>query len=98
MATHEGDWELVVDASKIRFGSSYPIAAFGIHTWFAHTAGDGFLERLRELVLSQNCMIGEIGLDRMEKRLLLSSFEKQVKNLFFPCDKCHLGAAAKCFR
>jgi len=62
-ATREADWAAVANLADAESGLVVP--AFGIHPWHAHTAGPGWLERLRELLEKHpQASIGECGLDR----------------------------------
>ena len=61
-ATREADWEAVENLALTNGDFISP--AFGIHPWQAHTATDGWQNRL-ELLLEKNprASIGECGLD-----------------------------------
>ncbi len=62
-ATREDDWENV---SKLAVDyADFVIPAYGIHPWHAHTASDGWQDRLRKLLKENpHASIGECGLDR----------------------------------
>lgn len=62
-ATRESDWDAV---EKLALAEpDLVVPAFGIHPWHAHTAGDGWQDRLRELLESHpQASIGECGLDQ----------------------------------
>jgi len=60
-ATHEGDWQTVVDlANRHPRIKSY----LGVHPWFADTVTAGWLQRLA-LLLRDGSGIGEVGLDHL---------------------------------
>ncbi len=60
-ATHEGDW-----AQVRALAAACPdlIPCFGLHPWFVGERREGWLERLRTLLLEVPSAVGEIGLDR----------------------------------
>lgn len=60
--TNEGDWGTVLQAcSQARRG----VPAFGLHPWYAHNAVEGWVDRLRDLLLQHPCaLVGEVGLDK----------------------------------
>jgi TatD DNase family protein len=61
-ATGEADWEAVEKLANDHPGFISP--AFGIHPWQAHTASDGWQQRLRSLLEKYpRASIGECGLD-----------------------------------
>ena len=62
-ATREADWESV---EKLALAEpDFVLPAFGIHPWYAHTAGDGWQDRLRKLLEKHpHSSIGECGLDQ----------------------------------
>jgi TatD DNase family protein len=61
-STREDDWPAVAALAQTRPEMVTP--AYGIHPWHAHTAGDGWVERLGELLASQPlALLGECGLD-----------------------------------
>lgn len=61
-ATRQSDWPAVEKLAAAEPDFISP--AFGIHPWHAHTAGDGWLEKLRTLLLKHpRASIGECGLD-----------------------------------
>ena len=62
-ATREGDWQAVADLADAHPDLVLP--AFGIHPWQAHTATDGWQERLAAMLKKYpRASIGECGLDR----------------------------------
>lgn len=62
-ATSENDWDAVADLAKTHPDFVRP--AFGIHPWHAHTATDGWLDRLGKLLEKfPQASLGECGLDR----------------------------------
>ncbi len=62
-ATREADWPAVETLAND--DPDFVIPAFGIHPWHAHTATDGWQERLRNLLEKHpGSSIGECGLDR----------------------------------
>lgn len=61
-ATREQDWEAVETLALAYPDFVFP--AFGIHPWHAHTASDGWLDRLAGLLAKHSfASIGEVGLD-----------------------------------
>lgn len=76
-ATNEVDWNVLIDkmdADKNIYG------AFGIHPWFVSDVDDGFENRLKEILQTNDSfMVGEIGLDKykpnMDKQIYV--FQKQ---------------------
>ena len=66
-ATREKDWGDVT-----RLADDHPdliLPAYGIHPWQAHSATDGWQERLRNLLRAdQRATVGEIGLDQWIKQ------------------------------
>lgn len=84
--TSEADWPGVQSAcSSAR--SSAP--GFGLHPWYAHSAQEGWLDRLRALLEAQpRALVGEIGLDKVyrtketrkcEFQAQLAVFEAQLR-------------------
>lgn len=62
-ATCEADWPRVEALALAHSG--FVIPAFGIHPWQAHTAADGWLDRLAALLERHpHAALGECGLDR----------------------------------
>lgn len=62
-ATCENDWENVESLSISH--PNFILPAFGVHPWKAHTAGPGWLEKLRFLLEKHPAAsIGECGLDQ----------------------------------
>ncbi|MES2439237.1 MAG: TatD family hydrolase [Verrucomicrobiota bacterium] len=62
-ATCESDWDAVGNLAATE--PDFILPAFGIHPWHAHTATDGWLGRLRELLEKHpRASIGECGLDQ----------------------------------
>lgn len=62
-ATREADWAAVEKLAMT--DPDFVVPAFGIHPWHAHTAEDGWQERLRELLEKHpQASIGECGLDQ----------------------------------
>lgn len=62
-ATREADWPAVEKLALDHPGFVFP--AFGIHPWQAHTASDGWRERLADLLEKHpQAGIGECGLDQ----------------------------------
>ena len=61
--TREDDWQTVENLHLA--DPDFILPAFGIHPWHAHTATDGWQDRLRELLEKHpRASIGECGLDR----------------------------------
>lgn len=62
-ATREENWQMVADLAD-----EYPDfirPAFGIHPWYAHTAQEGWQERLADILTARPmATVGECGLDR----------------------------------
>jgi TatD DNase family protein len=62
-ATCEADWQAVADLALAH--PDFILPAFGIHPWKAHTAQDGWPERLvKRLENHPQAVIGECGLDQ----------------------------------
>ena len=62
-ATQEADWPAVAALASAQ--PDFITPAFGIHPWHAHTATEGWVERLAELLENTpQAMLGECGLDR----------------------------------
>ncbi|MEO6477130.1 MAG: TatD family hydrolase [Luteolibacter sp.] len=62
-ATREADWAAVEKLAETHLDFISP--AFGIHPWHAHTATDGWQERLQKLLEKHpQSSIGECGLDQ----------------------------------
>lgn len=62
-ATREADWDAVEKLAMAE--PDFVVPAFGIHPWHAHTASDGWQDRLRELLEKHpQATIGECGLDQ----------------------------------
>lgn len=62
-ATHEQDWPQVAALAEANPGVVFP--AFGIHPWHAHTASQGWQDRLATLLTKHpRASIGECGLDQ----------------------------------
>lgn len=81
-ATNEADWGAVADLAE-RF-PGFVRAAYGIHPWFAHTAEEGWEDRLRDrLAADPQATVGEIGVDGWvdspEMEVQRGVFVKQVE-------------------
>ena len=62
-ATREADWAAVEDLALAH--PDFVIPAFGIHPWQAHTAKEGWRQRLQEMLEKHpQASIGECGLDQ----------------------------------
>ncbi len=61
--TREADWEEVKRLAGAE--PDFILPAYGVHPWQAHTATDGWQDRLRGLLSSEpRATVGEIGLDQ----------------------------------
>lgn len=58
--TSPGDWGRVSDIAR---EEPEIIPAYGVHPWYAHELGEGWLEDLRNRLTLGPCMLGEVGLD-----------------------------------
>jgi TatD DNase family protein len=65
LATEEADWPLALSASR---QCADAVVGLGVHPWFAHRTSCGWVERLRDHLLSEpHSIVGEIGLDKAAK-------------------------------
>jgi TatD DNase family protein len=76
-ATRESDWQAVADLATAH--PDFILPAFGIHPWHAHTATDGWQEKLA-VVLEKHpqASIGECGLDHWVKEPSLEKIQRPI--------------------
>lgn len=78
-ATHEGDWQRVIQISKQYAGVS---VCLGVHPWFLGTLTPGWEKRLEQLLKENpSFMVGEIGLDKIkaDQDPVVSSLDHQER-------------------
>lgn len=63
--TGEGDWERVL-ALAAAWADVVPM--LGLHPWWVEEAGEGWLARLRAMLVSSGAGVGEVGLDGRKGR------------------------------
>ncbi len=78
--TNEDDWEKVLKI-KERY-SDFIISSLGVHPWYIDKCSNDWLKKLEDLIVINNCAVGEIGLDFAIKNYnqlqQINFFEKQL--------------------